>query len=40
VLLEQNNKAAPVRYVHIEGVAELSPPVIGADPAKLPPLAA
>ena len=28
------------RYMQIEGMAELTPPLIDADPAKLPPLAA
>jgi hypothetical protein len=28
------------RYMQIEGMAELSQPLINADPAKLPPLAA
>jgi hypothetical protein len=28
------------RYMQIEGMTELTPPLIDADPAKLPPLAA
>jgi hypothetical protein len=28
------------RYMQIEGMAELTPPLIDADPATLPPLAA
>jgi hypothetical protein len=28
------------RYMQIEGMAELTPPLIDADPAKLPPMAA
>ena len=28
------------RYMQIEGMAELTPPLINADPAKLPPMAA
>jgi hypothetical protein len=28
------------RYMQIEGMAELAPPPIDADPAKLPPMAA
>ena len=28
------------RYMQIEGMAELTPPLIDADPAKLPPIAA
>jgi hypothetical protein len=27
-------------YMQIEGMAELTPPLIDADPAKLPPMAA
>ena len=41
VLLEQNDEwLLQYRYMQIEGMAELTPPLIDADPAKLPPLAA
>ena len=41
VLLEQNDEwLLQCRYMQIEGMAELTPPMIDADPAKLPPLAA
>jgi hypothetical protein len=41
VLLEQNDEWLPqCRYMQIEGMAELTPPLIDADPAKLPPIAA
>src|ERR1051326_1805261 len=41
VLLEQNDEwLLQHRYMQIEGMAELTPPLIDADPAKLPPLAA
>jgi putative transposase len=41
VLLEQNDEwLLPCRYMQIEGMAELTPPLIDADPTKLPPLAA
>src|SRR5690348_11312045 len=41
VLLEQNDEwLLQCRYMQIEGMAELTPPLINADPAKLPPLAA
>jgi putative transposase len=41
VLLEQNDEwLLQCRYMQIEGMAELTPPLIDADPAKLPPLAA
>ena len=41
VLLEQNDKwLLQCRYMQIEEMAELSQPLIDADPAKLPPLAA
>jgi putative transposase len=41
VLLEQNDEwLLQCRYMQIEGMAELTPPSIEADPAKLPPLAA
>jgi putative transposase len=42
VLLEQNDEGAVqrARYMQIEGMAELTPPPIDADPAKLPPIAA
>jgi site-specific recombinase XerD len=39
--LEQNDEwLLQCRYMQIEGMAELTPPLIDADPAKLPPLAA
>jgi hypothetical protein len=41
VLLEQNDQwLLQHRYMQIEGMAELTSPLIDADPAKLPPLAA
>jgi putative transposase len=41
VLLEQNNEwLLQCRYMQIEGMAELIPLPIDADPAKLPPMAA
>jgi hypothetical protein len=41
VLLEQNDEwLLQCRYMQIEGMAELTQPLIDADPAKLPPLAA
>ena len=41
VLLEQNDEwLLQHRYMQIEGMAELTPPPIDADPAKLPPMAA
>jgi hypothetical protein len=41
VLLEQNDEWPPrCRYMRIEGMAELTPPPIDADPTKPPPLAA
>jgi putative transposase len=41
VLLEQNDEwLLQHRYMQIEGMAELTPPLIDADPAKLPPKAA
>src|ERR1051326_7785774 len=41
VLLEQNDEwLLQHRYMQIEGMAELTPPLIDADAAKLPPLAA
>jgi putative transposase len=41
VLLEQNDEwLVQNRYTQIEGMVELTPPLIDADPAKLPPLAA
>src|SRR4051794_25679447 len=41
VLLEQNDEwLVQHRYLQIEGMAELTPSLIDADPAKLPPLAA
>ena len=41
VLLEQNDEwLVQHRYMQIEGMAEPIPPLIDADPAKLPPLAA
>jgi putative transposase len=40
-LLEQNDKWLPQhRYMQIEGMAELTPPLIDVDPVKLPPMAA
>jgi putative transposase len=41
VLLEQNDEwSIQHRYMQIEGMAEPTPPLIDAEPAKLPPLAA
>ena len=41
VLLEQNDEwLLQHRYMQIEGMAELAPPAIDAEPAKLPPKAA
>src|SRR5690242_15422586 len=41
VLLEQNDEwLLQCRYMQAEGIAEPTPPLINADPAKLPPLAA
>jgi transposase-like protein len=41
VLLEQNDEwLIQHRYMQIEGMAELAPPLIDPDPAKLPPVAA
>jgi putative transposase len=41
VLLEQNDEwLVQHRYMQIEGMAELTPPLIDVDPAKLPPMAA
>src|SRR5215216_4697263 len=41
VLLEQNDEwQTGHRYMQLEGMAELTPPMIDADPAKLPPMAA
>jgi putative transposase len=41
VLLEQNDEwLLQCRYMQIEGMAELTMPLIEADPAKLPPMAA
>jgi len=41
VLLEQNDEwLLQHRYMQIEGMAELTPPLIDADPAALPPMAA
>ena len=41
VLLEQNDEwLLQRRYMQIEGIAELASPLIDADPANLPPLAA
>ena len=40
VLLEQNDEwLLQCRYMQIEGMAELTPSLIDADPAKLPPMA-
>ena len=39
VLLEQNDEwLLQHRYMQVEGMAELTPPLIDADPAKLPPI--
>jgi hypothetical protein len=41
VLLEQDDEwLLQHRYMQIEGMAELTPPLMDADAAKLPPLAA
>ena len=41
VLLEQNDEwLLQCRYMQAEGMAELIPPLIDTDPAKLPPMAA
>jgi putative transposase len=41
VLLEQNDEwLLQHRYMQVEGMAELTPPLIDADPGKLPPIAA
>lgn len=41
VLLEQNDEwLLQCRYMQIEGMAELTPPLLDADPMKLPPMAA
>ena len=41
VLLEQNDEwLLKHRYMQIEGMAELTLPLIDVDPAKLPPMAA
>ena len=41
VLLEHNDEwLVQHRYMQIEGMAEFTPPLIDADPAKLPPMAA
>jgi hypothetical protein len=41
VLLEQNDEwLLQHRYMQIEGMADITPPLIDADPAKLPPMAA
>ena len=41
VLLEQNDEwLLQHRYMQIEGMAELTPPLIDAEAAELPPLAA
>src|SRR3954465_9048092 len=41
VLLEQNDEwLLQHRYMQIEGMTDLTPPLIDADPAKLPPIAA
>ena len=41
VLLEQNDEwLLQCRYMQIEGMAELIPPLIDPDPAQLPPIAA
>ena len=39
--IEQNDEwLLQCRYMQIEGMAELTPPLIDADPKKLPPMAA
>ena len=41
VLLEQNDEwLLQCRYMQVEGMAELTPPMIDTDPAKLPSMAA
>jgi putative transposase len=41
LLLEQNDEwLLQCRYMQIEGMAELTPPPLDAEPNKLPPLAA
>jgi putative transposase len=41
VLLEQNDEwLLQCRYMQIEGMAELTPPLLDTEPAKLPPMAA
>ena len=41
VLLEQNDEwLLQCRYMQIEGMAELTPPLIDAELGKLPPMAA
>ena len=41
LMLEQNDEwAVSRRYMQVEGMAELTPPLIDADPTKLPPMAA
>jgi transposase-like protein len=41
VLLEQNDEwLLRHRYMQIESTAQLKPPLIDADPARLPPMAA
>ena len=41
VLLEQNDEwLLQCRYMHIEGMAQLIPPLIDTDPANFPPSAA
>ena len=41
VLVEQNDEWLLQHcYMQIEGMAEITPPLIDADPAKLPPMAA
>ena len=41
VLLKQNDEwLLQCRYMQIEGMVELTPPLFDTDPAKLPPLAA
>jgi hypothetical protein len=41
VLLEQNDEwRLQCRYMQAEEMAELTPPLIDTDPAKLPPIAA
>jgi hypothetical protein len=40
VLLHYDEWLLQCRYMQAEGMAELTPPLIDTDPAKLPPMAA